>query len=260
MQTVTTRGRKVQVPEFIDELTPKQYERYIRLAFALSAGFIDDERFRVLWFSYLIGMGTSNYTMLRHEYIAELEAQREVIDGFFVSREGIEGKVLDFNTPVNLLPECKGYKGPGDWLRGLTFGEFVECLTVQEGLAGLDPEGIEEGCDHIARVLYHIPEAEKVPDLIAFHAPTFFAAVCRFIQAAPIDINGKKIDFRIIFQSSGTSKPDDKTGWTGITFEIAKDGLFGTAKEVEATDMWDILLYLYRCKFEYNNEKRKNKT
>ena len=75
-------------------------------------------------------------------------------------------------------------------------------------------------------------------------------------MAAPVEINGKKIDFRIIFKSSGTSRPDDKTGWTGITFEIASAGLFGNVSQVEEADMWAVLIYLYKCRFEYNHEKR----
>ena len=75
-------------------------------------------------------------------------------------------------------------------------------------------------------------------------------------MAAPVEINGKKIDFRIIFKSSGGSRPDDKTGWTGITFEVASAGLFGNVSQVEAADMWAVLIYLYKCRFEYNHEKR----
>ena len=59
-----------------------------------------------------------------------------------------------------------------------------------------------------------------------------------------------------MFRSSGGKKPDDKTGWTGITFEVATAGLFGNVAEVERTDMWAVLNYLYKCKFEYLNEKR----
>ena len=77
------------------------------------------------------------------------------------------------------------------------------------------------------------------------------------IQDSPVEINGEKIDFRIIFQNTGKgSRPDDHTGWTGITFEIAEKGLFGTVPEVEKTDMWAVLIYLYKCKFEYIHENK----
>lgn len=257
METITTRGRSVDIPVCVGELTPAQYEYYSFLAFALGGGVIDPDYFRVRWFSYLIGLKKVDYTILKPEHIAELEKQQGVIERFFRTKtvNGVERQSLDFDTPVNLLPEYKGFKGPGDWLDGITFGEFVQCLTIFESLAEADAEGVAEGYADIARVLYHIPGESSVPDLLAFHAPTLFSSVWSAIQAGPIDINGKKIDLRIILRSSGGSRPDDKTGWTGITFEVATARLFGTVKDVEAADFWEVLLYLYKCKFEYIHDK-----
>lgn len=262
METIKTRGKTVEIPVNVSELTPAQYEYYCFLAFALAGQIITPDYFRIRWFSYLIGLGKSDFTILKQEHIDELEAQISAIDGYFV-KEMIAGRErihLDFDTVVNLLPEYKGYKGPGDLFQGVTFGEFVECYTVAESLDGTDNEAMAEGCEHIARTLYHIPDTAPVPDLLTFHAPKLFASVWRAIQSAPIEINGKKIDFRIIFKSSGSTKPDDKTGWTGITFEVASAGLFGNVSQVEKADMWAVLIYLYKCKFEYLNEKRNSKT
>lgn len=262
METITTRGKKVEIPVLVSELSPAQYEYYCFLAFMLAGRIITPEYFRIRWFSYLIGLGKSDFTILKQEHIDELEAQISAVDGYFV-RETIEGEEfvhLDFDTVVNLLPEYNGYRGPGDLFQGVTFGEFVECYTVAECLDESDPEAMAEGCEHIARTLYHIPETEPVPELLAFHAPKLFSSVWKAIQNDPMEINGKKIDFRIIFKSSGSSKPDDNTGWTGITFEVAGAGLFGNVDQVEKTDMWAVLIYLYKCKFEYLNEKRNSKT
>lgn len=257
METITTRGRMVEIPTNVGELTQKQYEYYCFLAFALGSGAIDLDYFRIRWFSYLVGLGKADFTLLRHEFAEELETQMSAVDGF-IANEG-NRVTLDFSTPVNLLPSYKGYKGPGDWLDGVTFGEFAECVTVLESLGQADEEALTEGYSQIARILYHIPAADKVPDLLAFHAPMLFASVWKAIMSAPVEINGKKIDFRIIFRSTGNKRPDDKTGFIGITFEVATAGLFGNVKDVEATDMWEVLIYLYKCKFEYLNEKRNNK-
>lgn len=261
METITTRGRSVEIPTCVDELTPEQYGYYCFLAFAMGGGVIDIDDVRVRWLSYLIGLKNVDYTILKAEHIAELERQKNVIDGFFKTRtvNGVARQSLDLDTTVNLLPEHKGFKGPGDWLDGITFGEFVRCLTIFERLAEADAEDVADGYAEIARVLYHIPEGTQVPNLLAFHAPTLFSSVWSAIQAGPIDINGKKIDLRIIFRSSGSSRPDDKTGWTGITFEVASAGLFGTVSEVEAADFWEVLLYLYKCKFEYIHDKNNSK-
>lgn len=256
MREIETRGRSVEIPTEISELSPEQYEYYCFLAYALGVGSIDVDYFRIRWISYLIGMGKTDFTILKPEYIAELDRQMDAIDGFFV--EQADGNFhLDMMTPVNLLPSYKGFKGPGDFLEGVTYGEFVECLTVFEGLAGADEKEMTEGYNHIARTLYHIPEETEVPSLLTVHAPTLFASVWREIQGGPIEINGKKIDFRIIFKGDGSSKADDHTGWTGITFEVATAGLFGSVKDVEASEMWDVLMYLYKCKFEYLNDKNK---
>lgn len=254
METVVTRGRSVQIPSSISELSPRQYKYYVMLAHALGAGAFDLEYFRVRWLSFLIGLGNADYTVLKPQYVEELERQAGAIDSFFVS---VDGRLsLDFNTPINLLPSLGGYKGPGDWLEGVTYGEFVECLTVVESLNGLAEQEVTDGCAHIARVLYHIPPEKEVPEILAFHAPTLLISVWKALLAAPVEINGRKIDFRIIFKGSGGSKADDKTGWTGITFEVASAGLFGNVHQVEQTDMWSVLLYLYKCKFEYLNENR----
>lgn len=260
MRTIATRRRTVEIPATVAELTSEQYEYYCFLAYALGSGTITPEYFRTRWFSYLIGMGKADYTLLKPEFITELDSQISAVDGFFIrTTVGAEQREhLDFSCVANLLPYYRGYHGPGDMLHGVTFGEFTECLTELESLGSADEQGVAQGYEHIARVLYHIPEAEAVPYLLSFHAPTLFASVWRAIQSEPIEINGKKIDFRIIFKSMGSPKPDDKTGWTGITFEVAAAGVFGNVNEVEATDMWAILIYLYKCKFEYINEKHKS--
>ena len=53
METITTRGRTIEIPAHVDELSPEQYEYYCFLAFALGSGTIDLDYFRVRWLSYL---------------------------------------------------------------------------------------------------------------------------------------------------------------------------------------------------------------
>ncbi len=255
MRPVDIRGREVMVPECVSELTPGQYEYYCRLSFAMAAGVMSAEYFRVRWFSYLIGRGKSDFTVLRDDLAAALAAQMPVVDGFLVA-DGAGGLSLDFNTVVNLLPVCNGHRGPGDLLQGATFGEFIECCTVAGCLDGSDPGDLMECYGHIARILYHIPEGEPVPDILAFHAPRLFSNVWGAIQREPVVVNGRRVDFQIIFRKSGESGPDDGTGWAGIIFEIAAAGLFGDVEAVRRADMWEVLMYLYKCKFEYLHEKK----
>lgn len=252
--------KEVEIPTALEELTPEQYKYFITLSsiFATSAT-MTEKAYRVRWLSYLAGLGPMDFTLFIPERENLFLNALPSTDGFF-NREN-DGRLLpDFDTPVNLLPEIDGYRGPGDMLDGVTFGEFTECSSVIKTISGEPGSDAMEAYGHIARVLYKIPEGNDIPEILYFHAPTLFRNVLKQIESAPIDINGEKIDFRIIFQSNKTGNNyDDKTGWAGITFEVASSGVFGGVKEVETTDFWMVLLYLYRCKFEYLHSKQKGR-
>ena len=153
----------------------------------------------------------------------------------------------------------------GDMLNGLTFGNFCDCLDLlqqsKQAAAEKDDPAINEIFQDITLKLYRYKDPEKtpaVPSLLAIHAVNFFSAVWEMVLSGPVYIGGEAIDFRILFQklASEDRKADDKTGWTGIVFEVAASGVFGNKKEVDDTPFWDVLLYLYKCKFEYLHQKR----
>lgn len=252
--------KEVEIPTVLEELTPEQYLYFITLSSLFSASATMTEKaYRVRWMSYLAGLGPIDFTLFVPERQKLFLDALQATDGFFY--RGSDGRLLpDFDTPANLLPEIEGYKGPGNMLDGLTWEEFTECSAVIKTAAVDSGDTLMEAYGHVARVLYKIPDEKEIPEILYFHAPTLFRNVLKQIESAPIDINGEKIDFRIIFQLNKTGiNYDDKTGWTGITFEVASSGVFGGVKEVEKTDFWMVLLYLYRCKFEYLHNKRKGK-
>ena len=255
MVKVIFRGRELEFPGSVDEMTPQQYRELLTSVLMLQASEFPPLEVRRALFAMLAGV-SAPLRILKDEVLAEIDARLSALDGFF--RMTLSGEVLKWQPVCNLMPECEGYKGPGDLLDGVSFGEFVECLTLLEEIPADDHHGAFAVYSRIARILYHIPDDNEVPELLLLHAPAMFGAVWSAIMSGPIEFNGKKIDFRIIFKSSGPGKPDDKTGWSGVTFEVAAAGLFGKVAEVEQTPFWDVLLYLYKCKFEYLNESRKN--
>ena len=253
MNILHTRGRRIEIPADVSEVTPEQYRVLLGIHMAGVSGYMDIAVARRWWLSHLIGI--PDYTILKDGYVAEIEEQAHLIDPFFV--EDDKGWRVDLSTPANVLKEVEGYHGPDDWLDGMTFGEAVECLTLVDELRRCDDNDTAVAVsERMARVMYHIPEDKEVPDLLTVHAPILFNAVWNRILSGPIDINGEMIDFGIIFKAApGRRRPDDKTGWTGIVMEVAAAGLFGPVGQVERSDMWKVLIYLYRCKFEYNHQK-----
>lgn len=254
MRKVVFKGRAVEVPECIDELTPEQYSYYILLATSIAEGAMGREAFGVRWLSFLLGMGEIDFTLYIPEIASPLRVEAaELAKGFIC--EDADRLRLDFMTCRNLLPICGEFSGPADWLSELPFGKFMECMALMSHMD--TPEETEEACEGVARVLYSIPEEAKVPPVLMWHAPTLFANVWHVITSEPVDINGQLIDFSIIFRPGTDRRPDDKTGWTGIAFEVAAAGLFGSMKELEQVDFWAVLLYLYKCKFEYIHDNNK---
>ena len=255
MVTVEHNCRSYEIPGVLDELTPGQYKSYLFLAVMLRRGVLDEMGFRAKLLAELMGLGV-DITDFKPDVAKGLIAQLGVLDGF-----------LDENGPItatgrNLLPEFAGWKARvGDMLNGLAFGEFVEALTLM-GRLDDDEESQQAVLNELARLLYSPPEGKpdaEVPALVAVHSLTFFTSVFNMIRKEPIGISGEMINFSIIFKPvpGVPSKADDHTGWHGIAMEVASSGVFGTLKDVNGTPLWDVLLYLYRAKFDLLHEKRK---
>ena len=231
MEKFTYNSKTVEVPSCLDEVSSDQYRQFLILAVLMNRGTISPGQFRVKWLSFLLGM-KADYTMYRRDIIRELDGQLEKLDGFFSYTTGKEGERIV--TPIlktgrNLMQDFGGWHGVGDMLNGLTFGSFCDCLDLlqqsKQAVAEKDDPAINEIFQDITLKLYRYKDPEKtpaVPSLLAIHA-------------------------------------DDKTGWTGIVFEVAASGVFGNKKEVDDTPFWDVLLYLYKCKFEYLHQKRNKK-
>lgn len=250
MRTLRFKGRELSVPESVDGLSPDVYRRYLAAVVLLNRGRISADTFREHLLSMLAGLRTD----LRHyrlEYADELRSQQDCLSGFF---DAAGNPIVGASR--NLLPELDGWKGIGDMLNGLTFGEFCACLTAlkdyREAIDSGSDEGAVEALETLARQMYRSENPDApVPYLLLIHSAAFFSFVWNILLTQPVPINGELIDFRILFKSTGQNRmPDDHTGWQGVALEVAGSGVFGRLADVNATHFWDVLLYLYKCKFE----------
>lgn len=255
MVTVEHNGKSYEIPGVLDELSADQYKGYLFLAVMLRRGVLDEMGFRAKLMAELMGLGV-DITDYKPELADRLIAQLGVLDGFLDEKGPITA------TGRNLLPEFAGWRSKvGDMLNGMTFGDFVEGLTLM-GRLDEDEESQQAVLNELARLLYSPPDDKadaEVPALVAVHTVTFFTSVFNMIRKEPIGISGEQINFSIIFKPvpGMPSKADDHTGWHGIAMEVASSGVFGTLKDVNGTPLWDVLLYLYRAKFDLLHERRK---
>ena len=253
MVTVVHNGKEHEIPGMLDELSPEQYQGYLFLAVMLRRGVIDETGFRAKLLAELLEL-PADITDYRAEIADRLIAQLGVLDGFFDEKGAITA------TGRNLLPEFAGWKSKvGDMLNGMTFGDFIEAINLLGQLDESDEAQLQV-LGELSRLMYSAPSEEaEVPMLVAVHSLTLFTSVFNMIRTGPISISGEDINFSIIFKPvpGVPSKANDHTGWHGIAMEVASSGVFGPLKEVHSTPLWDVLLYLYRAKFDLLHEKRK---
>lgn len=256
MVEITMNGKVCKVPEYVQECTPEQYRRLLLAAIEYHWKAIDVETLQDSVMSALLGVTTIQ--IYKQSIIDEVMGQLDKIKGI------LDGDQINFETTRNLLQEFHGWKGPGDMFNELTFGQFLEAYVpfkqaVKEGVKTEEKDRLFE---EVARALYKAPsKTADPPVMLVVHCINFFASVWHAINTQPINIAGEDIDFSIIFQSSGGGKAklDDKTGWIGMAMEVAKDGPFGTLPQVNDTPFWDVMIYIYRCKFEYLHNQTKPK-
>ncbi len=249
-------GKVCKVPEFTHECTPEQYRRLLLAVIEYNWKAIDAEQLKADVMSGLLGVTT--ILVYKQPIIDEVMGQLDKIKGI------LDGDKVNLETTRNLLREFHGWKGPDDMFNGLKFSKWLEAYIPfsQAMKEGTPPEEQDHLFEDVARALYEAPsEHADPPALLVLHCINLFASVWHAINTQPINIGGEDIDFRIIFQSSsgGRAQLDDKTGWMGMAMEIAKDGPFGNLKQVNDTDFWDVMIYLYKCKFEYLHNPNKPK-
>lgn len=268
MRIVVFENKSKALPECLEELSPEQYVEYLKLVLLMNSGQISVREMKVQWLSFLLDLRLP-YTEYKKEIFEAIKSQEDVIEGFFTTEINGELSVVTakLHTGINLLPQYQGLTGPGDMLNGITFGEFTAVLEimrqvsqVQEDQGGRLYDGL---FGEIAKLLYKRKDGKHAgsPDLIfSIHSFLFFSAVWNMIRAEPIEIQGRKIDFRILFGDEETkgrhSRADDQTGWVGIAFEVAKDNVFGNLQQVNDSPFWEVLLYLYKCKYEFQHQKQ----
>lgn len=266
MIEITYNNQKKEIPGCLEELSPHRYYRYLELVLMMNAGEISPFQMRCKLLSSLLGM-KHNFLLCQPQIQEELLSQLSKLDGFFdISHPG-DTAVYDarLKTGRNLLPSCKGWTGPGDMLDGITFGEFIGCMGI---LAGMEHAASQEGeavvgdlISAIGSLLYKKRDSQEPgtpPFTVCFHAYVFFCAVWELVCSVPIFTNGREVDFSILFEDSHRHHAGDNTGWVGISYDVAASGVFGNFTQVNDTPFWDVMLYLYKCRFEmlHNNKEQ----
>ena len=127
---------------------------------------------------------------------------------------------------------------------------------------------IEKYTHDIFAALYsnNLSKQIRIPDTVLFHALTYFSYWYELITNYPIEINGEEIDFSILWKADENEDDNeddkkerlDKSGWLGISFDIAESGVFGDADEVDRQKLYKVLMLLYKNKCNEIEQRKKS--
>jgi hypothetical protein len=223
---------------------------------------------------------TEEQKAIQAERFANIYMISELIDDFFdIDEKGIKTiKQYYTNNPVpSFKPLWKTYYGPADGFRDMTFGEYRDGLRlfhdfhatgdmhiltlltavfyrpkksfhfIKKQLANYDGNIRERynsnTLDERAKGLKLAP----IGFIYGFYL--LFASFQKYLIDAKILWGGQEIDFSILFESSKTDESTTNDvpgiGMDSIAFSMAESGTFGTIKEVDNTNFWEIFARMY---------------
>jgi len=272
----TRTGEVYTFPSDIHELTPPQYLYYMDVVLRNMAGELTSpEAIKQQLFVYFTGLKVSARMAFATSETSEavwddITRKINLLDSFFdIATVGDKTTyALHMRCVDNLLPVWENYNGSTDFLNGLTWGQFKNCLNalrmLNDANAADDEKEVAFFGSEIFRTLYKLKgePAERIPDTVQFHAINWFGYWYELITTTPININGEDIDFYTLWEKDDNEDEDDlkdKSGWMGVTFSIAETGVFGDSTQVDAQPLLNVLMYLYRQRINAKIEEKKNK-
>lgn len=255
MKRIELNGVGYDIPEQLEELTPPQYYRYLEIASLASRGLLKEMDVRLKLVTLFLDLPVC-ISMLPPKTWKPYLGLLPLADPFILKEDGTVR--LDLKTGVNLLPTWQGWNGPEDMLNNVSYDTFCRCMALTRQMDS-DTRS-DDTLREFGRLLYSDGRGGTPPMLVCLHAYLLFMNVFGIIHSEPLDIDGQQLDLRILFRKDATDhRPDDHTGWAGIGMDIAETGTFGSYQEVKQTPFWDILLYLYKKKFDRMHQKKHKK-
>jgi hypothetical protein len=263
---VPERGHKFNIPSHLGECTPEEYVDICELLFRYQSGEIDYLQFRYAAVYRFLNMVPKNKKLSEvqeQDMNSNIYMISELIDDFFVKDE--DGQLIIrqeyYHNPIPTIPLPIGsYYGPQDYLRDVTFGQYVDALNIFATYAvHTEPELLY----NLAAIFYRKKGIKyKSSDIenrtkklqhtgfgYIYGVYLFLASFQHYITSATVTWEGKKLDLSILFKSHNTDSSSASSmpglGMKATAFSLAESGVLGTLKNVNNTNLWEVLLLMY---------------
>lgn len=285
---------KMILPSDLSECDKYQYIHMCQLIFDYQCGVISYNALRINALYKLLNLKHEKLDHSKEDKHANIFILSELIDDFFEENENGQ-KIIKQDYTHNPVPSYrsvfKTYYGPSDNFINMTFGEYREALRLFNDFnvtADLEilyllaavffrpAKSFHFIKKHLSNYDGDIREAlngntlEKRAKVFKYAHFGFiygvyllFASFQKYLVSAQIMWGGKTLDLSILFETSHEEKQESMTlpgiGMDSIAFAMAESGTFGTVKEVDQTNFWQIIVRMYELRSNDIERQKKEK-
>lgn len=282
---IPAKGKKVVYPSSWEEMSRDELLFTMKLAMEMLAGILSLDEFKIRVFYKLTRMHRNMWQRRKELLLTEREQVRkwenvrrsaETISWMF-SREDDGRVVFRFDSVVNPLPRIRikrfWFKGPGEALLDITFGEYMVaydflqkfrrdkeerwmnclCSTLYRpiGKDGKREDFDVDLCMKRSKMFVAIRPEER------FTILSWFDACDHYFKSGDIEVDGRIVSLAPLFRPEGEDRDENEgLGMTGILMAVAESGVFGKAEEVKRTNLYQVLLRLYLWHLENKRLKK----
>lgn len=270
------------IPEDLSQCDAKQYMDMAELIFCFQNQQISYDEFRTHAVYKLMNMKPSKKeSELEDIKFSNVYQISELIDSFFEIDDKGQKTIKQYyiHNPVPKMKFLwKTYFGPEDNFNNMTFGEYRDGLRF---FHDFHATGDMEYLKLLTAIFYRPKKMFKIigysskdldkriegykyaPIGFVYGFYLLFASFQKYLVEATILWSGKELDLSILFDTKTSTESDNVSmpgiGMDSVAFSMAESGVFGTLKEVDATDFWDIMVRMYDIrKSAIEQEKQMN--
>jgi len=275
-----------EFPSEVSEMNQDQFIHFIGLILQYLAGSLTLAEFKTnLAFKLLDVRMNLSYAMLdqeeRENILAEIFRIGELCESFFeeIIQDGQKVKTFRLSFTKNIIPKLPGgYHGPADALQDLTFCEY---RIAHSFYAAYLQSKDENDLNHLIAVLYRpakrwlwvkkllhsfdgqtrVPFTSKynpiqlearakkiarLPLAMRYGIFLFFSGCEQFLAKGSVKVDGKVIDFSIIYEKPQDAEDSPDIGLVGILYSLSESKVFGSIEETDNQNLYDIMIRLYQ--------------
>lgn len=274
------------IPSSFNEMSTDDYLLFVRLYLRLLEGEITYQHLKTEMVYQFLGIRHNKY---RYKMLPTYERDQVNENIFLISQhigflfDEIEnnGKVnlnVNFSWSNNILPRYRKHTGFADFLSDLTFQEYKDAhVAAQDFIESSNHSDLNRlvailyrrsrlWCKTCGKIPYNPDKSDRNfrhvaawPFFVKYAILLNFLSCEKYLREGNFRIDGQEISFSILFKNDDENSGGANAGLTGLLYNLAETGVFGTVKETAKQNLFDILFRLWQVLTESRQRTTNNK-